>query len=228
MLGYIYYDIINVAENYARHFEGESLVGTVENIYLSKLAQVNELLQSRMSSAGISSSDFKDILNQTMNETASASQTAADTQSVLVLETLPNESRYESLVKEIGLKYDLDPNLLKAVIRNESRFKKNALSSAGAMGLMQLMPGTAGDMGVTDAYDAYQNVNGGAKYLRMQLERFGDVRLALAAYNCGPSRVASYGIDNADSQDEYNRIPERVRNYVDNVMKNYVSYSNQA
>jgi soluble lytic murein transglycosylase-like protein len=204
------------------------LVGTVDNIYLSKLAQVNEMLQSRMSSAGVSSSDFSDILNKAIDESSATAQSASDAQSVPVLAELPNESQYESLVKEIGLKYDLDPNLIKAVIRNESRFKKNALSSAGAMGLMQLMPGTAGDMGVTNAYDAYQNVDGGAKYLKTQIKRFGDVRLALAAYNCGPSRVASYGINNADSQDEYSRIPERVRNYVDNVLGYYVQYINQA
>lgn len=201
---------------------------TVENIYLSKLAQVNALFQSQMSRVGVSGSDFSSVLKQAVSESDTALESLSATQNTEALQELPNESNYQSLANEIGLKYDLDPNLIKAVIRNESRFKKNALSSSGAMGLMQLMPGTAGDLGVTDAYDVYQNVDGGARYLKTQINRFGDVRLALAAYNCGPSRVASYNINDADSEDEYNRIPESVRGYVDHVLGYYVQYSDQS
>lgn len=86
--------------------------------------------------------------------------------------------------------YDLDPALIKAVIKAESAFDPNAVSWAGAQGLMQLMPNTALLMGVTNSFSPRENIFGGSGYLRRMLDRFGgDVRLALAAYNIGPERV---------------------------------------
>jgi soluble lytic murein transglycosylase-like protein len=82
--------------------------------------------------------------------------------------------------------------LIDAVIRTESGYRPGARSRAGAMGLMQLMPGTAREVGVSDAFDARQNVMGGAKYLRKLYDRFGNYRLAVAAYNAGPGNVQKY------------------------------------
>ena len=90
-------------------------------------------------------------------------------------------------------KYNINPNLLKAVIRTESNFNPDAVSRAGAMGLMQLMPATAASLGVTDPFNISQNIDGGAAYLRKMLDQFGDESLALAAYNAGPNAVRRYG-----------------------------------
>ncbi len=90
--------------------------------------------------------------------------------------------------------YGVESSLLRAVIHAESAFNPMALSNKGAQGLMQLMPGTAGDLGVTDAFDVSQNIRGGARYLAQLLKNFnGDAQLATAAYNAGPGAVQKYG-----------------------------------
>ncbi|WP_434927539.1 lytic transglycosylase domain-containing protein [Shewanella sp. HL-SH2] len=100
---------------------------------------------------------------------------------------------YASFVAVAASRYKLEPALIRAVIHAESAFRSNVVSKAGAMGLMQLMPGTAKDMQVLDAFQAEQNINGGSRYLALLLARFnGDIDLACAAYNSGPSTVTQY------------------------------------
>jgi soluble lytic murein transglycosylase-like protein len=101
---------------------------------------------------------------------------------------------YDAQITAAATKYGIDPALLKGLIRQESNFNPSARSGAGAQGLTQLMPGTAASLGVTDASDPAQAIDGGAKYLKQQLDRFGgDVSKALAAYNAGPGAVAKFG-----------------------------------
>ena len=99
----------------------------------------------------------------------------------------------DQIFEDAADRFGISSRLLRAVAKAESNFNPNAVSRAGAMGVMQLMPGTAKNLGVTDPYDARQNIMGGAKYLKENLDKFGDVRLALAAYNAGPGSVQKYG-----------------------------------
>ncbi len=100
---------------------------------------------------------------------------------------------YADTIQSLSVRFDLSPSLLEALVWQESRWRPNAVSHAGARGLAQLMPGTAKYLGV-DPDDPFQNLEGGARYLREQLDRFdGDLEKALAAYNAGPGRVERAG-----------------------------------
>lgn len=121
-----------------------------------------------------------------------------------------NPQEFEHLVTAASSKYGVNPSLIRAVIQAESGYNPNAVSRAGASGLMQLMPGTAKSLNVSNSFDPKQNVDGGVRYLKFLLDTFkGDVALALAAYNAGLSKVARYG-----------GIPpyQETRNYVSRVM----------
>ena len=121
-----------------------------------------------------------------------------------------------NLIEEYASKNNLDKDFVKSVVRHESGFNVEATSRCGAMGLMQLMPSTAEGLGVTNAYDAEQNIAGGTKYLKGLMDRFDNNKeLALAAYNAGPNAVKKYG-----------GIPpyKETQNYVKNIMKTYNDY----
>lgn len=127
-----------------------------------------------------------------------------------------NTKDYDKFVKHAALKHDVDPSLLRAVIHAESAFVATALSGQGAQGLTQLMPSTAKELGVQNAFDPKQNIEGGAKYLALMLKQFsGNTRLATAAYNAGPNAVK-----------KYNGIPpyKETQVYVDRVQILYKRY----
>jgi hypothetical protein len=122
---------------------------------------------------------------------------------------LPATIAYNDAIAEAAYLYKLDPNLIRAIIRAESAFNPFAVSSAGAQGLMQLMPAVAEELNVLDPFDPRQNIFGGARYLRWLLDRHdGNLDLAVASYNAGPGAV-----------DRFNGIPpyRETRNYVKKV-----------
>ncbi len=127
---------------------------------------------------------------------------------------------YNTLISEAALVHKLSPDLVRAVIHAESGFNPKALSPKGARGLMQLMPGTAKELGVKNSYDPNQNVHGGTKYLAGLLKRYaGNTRKALAAYNAGPGAV-----------DQHRGIPpfSETISYVNRVLALAQRYSSSA
>ncbi len=124
-----------------------------------------------------------------------------------------SKAEINDLIEKYADKNGLDSDFVRAVVNQESGYNPNATSKCGAMGLMQLMPGTAQGLGVSNAYDPEQNIQGGTKYLKGLMDRFDNNKsLALAAYNAGPNAVKKYG-----------GIPpyQETQNYVKSVISQY-------
>jgi soluble lytic murein transglycosylase-like protein len=125
----------------------------------------------------------------------------------------PSAATIDDHVKNYSTKQEIDPEFVASVIRQESQFNPKARSPKGAQGLMQLMPGTAQSLGVKDAFNPAENIDGGTRYLRQLLEQYhGDAIKALAAYNAGPQRV-----------DQYKGVPpyRETRQYVARIIRDF-------
>lgn len=149
--------------------------------------------------SNIQSTDY-DIRNSKVNQTGS-----------YFASYLEESTNLDDIFERASIKYKVPLNLLKAIGKAESDFNPNAVSKSGAQGVMQLMPGTAAELSVTDSFDPEQNIMGGSKYISDLLKRYdGDTKLALAAYNAGMNNVKKYG-----------GVPpfKETQNYVVKVMK---------
>jgi len=170
-------------------------------------SQFQDLMNYNNSDTPKTDSDFQKILDSTYErEYGSKSKIPYSNSKV-------SHGEIDKLIDKYSTQNNLDPDFVKAVVKQESGFNPNAKSHCGAMGLMQLMPSTAQGLGVTNAFDAEQNIYGGTKYLKGLMDRFGNNKeLALAAYNAGPNAVK-----------KYNGIPpyRETQNYVKNVMASY-------
>ena len=192
---------------------------------------IQELVQSKQGS-----SEFAVVLQKTLNEAslqdeAGAASASYDSDGLLWQQLSPMVSTAESasmaggpsrptdyndLISAASQKYGVPEALIKAVIDTESSFRADAVSSAGAKGLMQLMDGTARGLGVTDSFDPAQNIDAGTRYLSHQLKAFGgEVGLALAAYNAGPTRISKLGITSDEQlMNQLHVLPQETSQYI--------------
>jgi soluble lytic murein transglycosylase-like protein len=196
---------------------------------VARVAQLHSLMgtapvQQAAPAAATSTTFSAQLASATATPTAAPAATAATASTGLLSATgaseLPAGTPYAAEITAAAKKHGIDPALLAGLVKQESGFDPSAGSHAGARGLTQLMPATAAGLGVSNVLDPIQNLDGGAKYLRQQLDAFdGDVTRALAAYNAGPGAVQRYG-----------GVPPyaETQNYVRIVQANAAQYRAQA
>lgn len=163
--------------------------------------RIHEQAAARTAAASASSTegaDFAASLNESTKALSSGSAdsngSSASTQTTSSASTVSSPQDYEAYFKEASETYGVATSILKSIAKAESNFNPSAVSKAGAIGIMQLMPSTAASLGVSNSYDARENIMGGAKYISQLLSRYqGNISLALAAYNAGTGNVDKYG-----------------------------------
>lgn len=179
-------------------------------------------MMSEIMKETLGDSDSFQLVLESMMKAAADSNTDLSSLGISDSDTsgqLPNSTNIDEAVEKASDKYNVDKDLIMSVINQESAFNPYAKSSAGAMGLMQLMPDTADEMGVTDPYNVDENIDGGTHYLKSLLDMYAQNKeLALSAYNAGPGTLLQSGVDSSSKID---KLPVETRNYVSNIMKSY-------
>ena len=205
--------------NYVNNYNAQWTKVDKTNPYQSDNVQANNIQNFESVLKNSSKVKFGDLLsNPTTRVNANLYTNAVNALSkengVTNSDKTSMKEHIKGLVSKISKKHNVDEKLVNALIKQESGFNPNAKSRVGAMGLMQLMPATAKGLGVTNAMDPEQNIEGGVKYLKSMLNKYnGNIILALAAYNAGPGAV-----------DKYDGVPpyKETQNYVRSILANYL------
>ncbi|TXK77112.1 lytic transglycosylase domain-containing protein [Paenibacillus sp. N3.4] len=224
---------------------------------MKELLQLQLLNKMSLLSGGTSTSstddsgDFSALLETVMGQASGSTMTGKDPMASLLgsasVNSIPSSlnalgraytplqtanrasslSQYDGLIQEASRKYGVDSSLVKAVIQQESEFNHQAVSSAGAKGLMQLMDGTGSGYGVTNPFDPKQNVDAGTHFLSHLIKKYnGNEGVALAAYNAGPGRVDRLGIQNdQDLANKLHLLPKETQAYVSKVLGHKTTFS---
>ena len=203
---------INGTENTSSTNFEEVLSGKIADYKVQETKDINskiedEAIEEAINDELIKNSSLSNSAKELLNEKLEATKLKSK------IDLKAQRTNVEEIIETYANKYNIDSNFIKAIIKQESGFNVNATSKKGAMGLMQLMPQTAKSLGVVDAYNPNQNIEGGVKYLRNLLDKYeNNKELALAAYNAGSGAVQRYG-----------GIPpyKETQNYVNSIMSTY-------
>lgn len=180
------------------------------NVELQNSKQINSFQNVLKESANVK---FGDLISKSSTK-VNAQLYANTVKNSLATKDVDVKDKIKTLVSKISSKHNVDEKLVNAVIKQESGFNPNLKSKVGALGLMQLMPSTAKELGVNNPLDPEENIEGGVKYLKSMLNKYnGNIILALAAYNAGPGAV-----------DKYDGVPpyKETQNYVKSILANYL------
>jgi hypothetical protein len=191
-------------------------------VTLSPKGANHKLASLAQEANGQETSSMSQVAAKASQKALNPSQVEADKDLSPEYQRLKGESgaKIEAIIQKVAGALGLDPALIKAVVKTESNFNQTAVSKAGAKGLMQLMPKTAKEMGVSDPFNPLENIWGGARYLKSMLDRHnGNLNQALAAYNWGPGNLDRNGSS---------RLPKETRRYIEMVNRNYARYKKES
>lgn len=204
----------NVSHAEKKHAAGKKTTITSFPSVMEQTISNGELLDAGHSTLKTIMPKVKKVPTPDIIDVAKSAAKSIGAQASAVPAEAMADTKYDDIIERAARKYGVEASLIKAMIKMESDFNPNDVSSSGAVGLMQLMPATAKSLGVTDSYDPEQNIMGGTKYIAQKLKDYnGDVELALSAYNAGSGTVSKYG-----------GVPPQCRLYISKILSYKEAY----